>query len=189
MNRHTAQRGLTLLVTLLLMSVLLTITASLLNITLKQFQISGIARESEMAFEAADAGIDCVLYHDLSVAGGGTFNVPGDGTEQSSRPQMTCMGATANADDTLDDNTNGQMKSGEEQRFQFDWGTPSLCTKVSVYKFYSTSADVDINNVEGVTKTCQQNFVCTIVVSHGYNNSCGNLSNLRTVERKLVQVY
>ncbi len=79
MKRHIQRDGLALLITMLLMSVLLGISTSLLNVTLKQYQLSGIARSSEIAFHAANAGIECLSYHDLAlaVAGVSKFDVPG----------------------------------------------------------------------------------------------------------------
>lgn len=71
------QDGITLLITLLLMGVLLGISTSLLNITIKQFQLSDIARSSETAFQAASAGMECALYHDSTQGGDGEFAVPG----------------------------------------------------------------------------------------------------------------
>lgn len=56
--------GFTLLFAVFTASLLLAISLSILNISLKESQLTGIARESQFAFYAADAGIECALYWD-----------------------------------------------------------------------------------------------------------------------------
>lgn len=191
MRRQIQQDGLTLLVALLTISILLAISASLLNITLKQYQLSGIARASEVAFQAANAGAECLQYYDKANGVAGTFDVPGDDTEQATRPQVTCFGQTVSAS-MVDDDSDGLMKSGEEQHFQFEWGTgETVCTDASIYKFYNEGGSVPMvingNTVRNVG--CPEGTVCTVIKSRGYNTSCGNLTNVRTVERELTYVY
>ncbi len=181
-KRHT-QEGITLLVTLLLMGVLLGVSTSLLNVTLKQFQLSGFSFASEMAFQAANAGMECALYHDFINA---MFVVPGDGSEQSIVQSISCMGSG------LVINSNGTAHSGEEQKFQFSWGTPEVCTEVSVYKFFSSGAPVavTVNGTSMRSSSCPAGSVCTVVQSRGYNVACsviGTGSNV--VEREYTQVY
>lgn len=190
-KQYTQQDGLTLLVALLTISILLAISASLLNITLKQYRLSGIARSSETAFQAANAGAECLQYYDKATGVAGTFDVPGDGTEQASRPQITCFGQTVSASMT-DDDSDGLMKSGEEQHFQFEWGgAEAVCTDVSMYKFYDedASAPMVVNGQVVRNVGCPQGTVCTVIKARGYNTSCSGLSNNRTVERELTYVY
>ena len=194
------QRGIALLIALLLMSVLLGVSASLLNVTLKQFQLSGIARDSEMAFQAANAGIECIGYWDNS-SGLDPFKVNGDGKEQSAKPTISCMDvlnvqAMQVDTDTSNGNVayNGKMASGEEQRFQFSWGDPEVCTDVSVYKFKENAGfdgDSDGPNmasVLGKPGTCPEDVECTVVRSRGYNSPCGAF-NKGTLEREITQRY
>ena len=204
MRTHTNQDGITLLVTLLLMGVLLGVSASLLNVTLKQYQLSGIAHASEVAFQAAGAGMECALYRDMPVTGVGPFEVPNDGTEQSVQPTITCMnagnqGAINSPNGTSDSDNDGKTVSRGEQRFQFSWkntvplGNPEVCTEVSVYKFSDATNPVDVvvNDVDlrpGVP--CPQGSTCTVIQSRGYNVSCANItSGGRVVEREYTLVY
>jgi len=201
MRKPNKQEGITLLVTLLLMGVLLGIGASLLNVTLKQFQLSGIALSSEVAFQAANAGMECALYWDFPMSGPSPFDIPSPGgtTEQATRPEISCMGSgLVSADNTLDDNTDGKMKSGEEQLFQFDWGSPAVCSDVSVYKFYDESipVQVTVNGKEmrdaggGPANECPTGSVCTVIQSRGYNVGCGDIGTAsRVVEREYTLVY
>ncbi|TSC61796.1 MAG: hypothetical protein G01um101448_648 [Parcubacteria group bacterium Gr01-1014_48] len=65
---HTDQLengGFTLLFSALTASLLLAISLSIITISIKESQLSGVARESQYAFYAADAGVECALYWDL----------------------------------------------------------------------------------------------------------------------------
>lgn len=170
------QKGITLLVALLLMGVLLGVSASLLNITLKQYQLSGVSYASEVAFQAAMAGMECALYQDWIH---NEFDVPGDGTDQASPVGINCM---------EENSSSPPAASGEEQLFQFDW--EGVCTNVSVYKYHSESSPVNVL-VEGVVeKVCPAGSECTVIQSRGYNVECGDIdSGARVVEREYTQVY
>ncbi len=204
----TGERGITLLITLLLMGVLLGVSASLLNLTLKQYQLAGIALSSETAFQAANAGLECILYHDFSA--GDPFAVSDDGMGQLPETDVSCM------EDSSDDleggnnsnagNQSGQVESGEEQRFSFTWS--GVCSEVSIYKFSNadTPENVIVNGrnmrqdlvnnstgapvPDGLGDPCPAGSVCTVVQARGYNVPCDDIgSNPRVVEREYTQVY
>jgi hypothetical protein len=58
------QQGFVILYAVLLVSIVLTVSLTLLNITLKQLILSLVARESSYAFYAADSGRACAQYWD-----------------------------------------------------------------------------------------------------------------------------
>lgn len=154
---------------ILITSIVLAVGISILNITLKEFLLSGIARESEKAFYAADAGMECALYLDLSTQGD-TFDVPRDAIT------VSCMGLNANI---------ASATSGSAQTFQFTWGEPQVCAKVTVIKYYSTTGSVNM----GSGATCPMGVECTRVESRGYNKACNDLTSKGTVERALRATY
>src|SRR3989338_9684883 len=86
---HNLRKGFTLLIALLVIGIILAIGLSILNITLKEFILSGIARESAIALGAADAGMECALYWDSS-SDGNKF----DPAPNSALP-ITCMGTSS----------------------------------------------------------------------------------------------
>ena len=200
MRIHHKQDGITLLITLLLTGVLLGVSTSLLNVTLKQFQLSGISNASEAAFQSASAGMECIRFHDQNKDGvapdfpASRFDV----NEISSTTQVIpetgvlCMGALVDDAST----TNATVQSGEEQRFQFSWGTPAICSDVSIYKFYDTVATVPMI-IDGVNfrptpagNGCPVGVRCTIIQSRGYNVGCGEINaGGRVVEREYTQIY
>lgn len=206
-QKRGQEEGIALLITLLLMGVLLSIGASLMNITLKQYQFSGLAFASESAFQAANAGIECVMYLDYrdgNPAPGmqSVFDVPGDGNEQTDIPTVSCMGNVNVQAMNVDSDADRKMVSGEEQRFQFTFGNPNVCTEVSVYKFRDDLNPVPVivdginmrkdGDNNGVGDPCPVGGICTVVQSRGYNVSCAEVNagtNPRIVEREYTQVY
>ncbi len=204
MQHINKQEGITLLITLLIMGVLFGISTSLLNVTMKQYQLSGIAFASETAFQAANAGIECALYHDFQNDTTSIFDVPGDATEQSLSPEMTCMNQASVMVQDFSNGTfvdpsegNALAVSGGEQRFQFNWpggpATPIACVEVSVYKFHTTGAiplPVIVHGVPMTTHDCEPNTICTVIQSRGYNVPCVDINvSPGVVEREFTQVY
>ena len=198
------QSGITLLITLLLMGVLLGIGATLLNITLKQLQLSSIALESEIAFQAANAGVECALYYDFVPIAGAPFDVPGDLSEQDpATPSITCMGVVSSMVDKSNGTLyvdpilgNGKSMNGGEQRFQFEWS--GRCSEVSVYKFYraengdlnADDVEVKVNGEKMREAECPEGSECTVIQSRGYNVKCSDINTGgRVVEREYTQVY
>ena len=66
MKYPQTQQGFTLFIALVVMGTLLLISTGIVNLALKQSFIASAGRESQMAFYAADTGIECVLYWDIS---------------------------------------------------------------------------------------------------------------------------
>ena len=192
MKYNTHERGIALLITLLVMTVLLGVSSSLLNITLKQFQFSGIGLASEISFQAANAGMECVLYHEYE-GYPPTPSSPGKFDVGQSSPTIRCMGSGDTAV-SLEVNTSNTA----ERRYQFSWGNPAVCTDVTIYKFFEAApADADSIGPDmftalGRTGSCAEDVTCTIVRSRGYNTACptsGNSFSPRTIERELTQRY
>jgi Tfp pilus assembly protein PilX len=83
MNKHSHHQseGFALILALLVASVALAIGLSLLDITVKQLTLNTTVQESEVAFQAAAAGMNCLQFARNqepieSQIDGGNFNVP-----------------------------------------------------------------------------------------------------------------
>lgn len=63
-NIKIKKTGFTLLLAMILASVALIVGLGVFFIILKEIQISGLGRESQIAFHAADSGAECVIYWD-----------------------------------------------------------------------------------------------------------------------------
>ena len=75
-NRIRATKGgYTLIIAIFVAGIVLAIGAAILNLTVREFILTGIARESVIALSAADAGLECAHYWDRSPFAGGSFDV------------------------------------------------------------------------------------------------------------------
>lgn len=59
------KNGFSLLLTVLIISIVLSVGLSAGSIVINQIKLSGTGRDSQIAFYAADAGIECALYWDI----------------------------------------------------------------------------------------------------------------------------
>lgn len=202
-KKQKSQEGITLLITIILMGVLLSVGTALLNVTLKQFQLAGIMLESEIAFQAANAAMECARAND--VVGRTSFAVP---NKDENLKSITCMEDLSNdtaggnlgvTEDDDDDDSVGSPgrgivdQQGEMQIFSFDWGIDGqeVCSRIIMRKYFDPSAPVT-QNLEGVVagRVCSQNTECTIAQARGYNVACDDLDNGgRVVEREFTLVY
>lgn len=66
-SRLHDRRGFALLFAVLASSVFLSVGLAIWNISLRQVIFSSFGRESQIAFYAADTGIECVLYYDVKL--------------------------------------------------------------------------------------------------------------------------
>lgn len=72
MNKN---QGIVLLYAVLMVSIVLTVSLSLLNITLKQIILSATNRDSKIAYYAADSALQCAMYWDsfAEIAGSAVY--------------------------------------------------------------------------------------------------------------------
>lgn len=174
------QRGVAILFAILLVSIVLTVGMTLLNITLRQLILSSIARESQFAFYAADSGRNCARHYDsLLVQAERPFGYFGDvGTPPIFGYQPPGGGAVAiNCGDSINVPVTTTVDgTGTLYTFVLRFtGAKTTCAKVSVLKY---------QNPLGKTK----------IESHGFNNWRQDaapcyLPSDRTVERALQMTY
>lgn len=82
------QKGFTLFIAIIVMGTLLLISTGVINLAVKQAFITNSGRESQVAFYAADTGMECALYWDVK-------NPSGD---QSAFATSTTSDITCNQD-------------------------------------------------------------------------------------------
>lgn len=183
--QQNRQNGFTLLIAILVIGIILAIGLSILNITLKEYILSNVARESAIALNAADAGMECALYWDRS-SQGNKFDVVGETTAPPAGTPFECMGQTR---------TTPGAGSTQAQNAQFGWGTPAVCARVTVTKYFNASNPVPMGvNAAGNSISCPMGVECTRTVSLGYNKACPTgftdpFTDPRTVERGLRALY
>jgi len=73
---HSSQRGFTLLIAIILSTVALVMGLALADAAYKQVVLSSSAKQSQVAFYAADSALECALYYDqqfVAFAPGGSY--------------------------------------------------------------------------------------------------------------------
>jgi hypothetical protein len=174
-NKFNKQRGFTLLLASLIASILLAVGLSMFTIAQKEIILSGLGRESQYAFYAADAGTECALYwafkdsfdplvsyHGAKCNGQniGEYRPP-----ESATPTDLLLGG------------NGYTAGVSETKFWFEQrlgGSKRRCINVTVTNY-------ETGNIR------------TMIDSRGYNVGCDSSGNPiptpRTLERAVRMVY
>jgi hypothetical protein len=192
MSYSTKNNGFALLLALIISSVVLAIGVSILHISVNQINLSATARESEIAFQAAHAGVDCLMYwrneksaEFIDVSGtlaNPTTNCFGGGPIETSKQSYAPSSGT------------GWVR---EYINEYQWGSPLRCTNVSAYiinAYSTTNVTVNFGTDRGIgdngVKTCNAGTICTVIISDGYNRACNELdSTIFSVQREIVVEY
>lgn len=182
-------KGFALLLTLVVISIILSVGLSLLDITLKQLVLSGTNRDSEVAFHAAQAGVECAEYwirNDDTNASGHFIS------EQNAGPNNayvlpSCM--TSNLAGVYTDLGSYVHQSS----YSLTWGPDAdQCTEIDLFVLDAISAgsDVTYNFIPAYGYrdiTCESGRICRVVFSRGYNRACNDINNLRSIQREIVR--
>lgn len=113
------KQGFTLFIAVLLGSLMLAIGFSIFNLAFKELLLSSSARDSQIAFYAADTGLECALYYDQKQE---AFPTTGPQPQSAS---ITCAGQSTAA-------ARQSVSGGYRWAWVLDTGT--LCTTIEVYK-------------------------------------------------------
>jgi len=190
-HKQAHKEGFALLLAIVIASILLSIGLTLLTTTVKQLTLSSTARESEIAFHAASAGIECVRFHrGENVGDQFTDEVIGLGVA----PSISCFGVTsgsANTQNRLSRDTDGYTNVFN---YELDWTSDERCSQLDLYvmvgEYDNYTFDFDPYSTAVGNKTCPQGAACTVAIVRGYNRSCDDLANgLATVERELTAQF
>lgn len=181
------QDGFALLLTLLVVAVLISIGLSVLTLSITQVRLASNARDSEVAFHAANAGLECALYWRREEA---------DDMESGQNVNRNCFGTSntlGSGASTLVDNSGGEAYRYESR---YQWGSPERCTQITTIVGSSTLSGpgLEIPNIDNyipgypgdTTKDCEPGTQCTVVSVQGYNRSCSEISSFGTVQREVL---
>lgn len=181
-------KGFTLLFAVIVSTLVLAVGGSIINIALKQVILSGVGRDSQYAFYAANTGIECALYWDIT---GTVTGVGGFATSSESRPSgpSGCAG-TVNIFDN---------KPLEEEGAEFDVEPDVDVDWTSDTVTQSTFKLRNFKNIDNATlEYCADVIVykaidaaglvsATRIQARGYN-TC-DTANPRRIERGLEMRY
>ncbi len=183
----STQKGFALLLSIIISSVVLSIGLTLLSVAVKQLNLSATGRESEIAFQMANLGMECARYHRALNAEDYIDGGPLDDLS------IECAGdevATNNETDTSIDmgNSNGTERR-YSYRFNVDVGPEPRCIDLKIHVL-NVTADVTNYPVGRIRTDCSDGNVCTVVVSQGYNRACNLITNsLFSVQRELTAEF
>ncbi len=189
----TTNQGFTLLLTIIIIGVVLAVTLSSLNLSIKQVRLSVDTRDSEVAFHAANAGLECIRHWRRAAAGD---------FESDGAVEIECFGSS----DTSDATAVPFSGDGEVYRYEYQltWGGVGSGERCSQMRFMVISSDID--SEDGVTvpdmrehlvgypsdsKACEPGGMCTVFSSQGYSASCPDTGldgsfPLGTIQREIL---
>jgi len=187
-STHIQRGGFALLMTLLVVSVVIPVTLVILDVTTKQVRLAGNARDSEVAFHAASAGLECAqrLRGDAALETLFENTYPNTPTTIAS---ANCFFISANPPTLEYRPFANPPTDGRVNHFvtQFTWGSApqERCTRIDMLVMISDvddPTDVQDSHIRAVIPTyprkqvqittCPPGGVCTLISSRGYNRSC-----------------
>ena len=187
-TKEKKKKGFTLLFAVLVSSLVISISATVISIALRQTIISGTSRESQYAFYATNTMMECVFYWDvvgIENSSEPVFLAPNENYAESApdKAAVTCGKGNILTGDGFDTSYANNTKSRT-----FTSGDP---TKQTVYMEISDVGDDATHSPycaeATITKEISGSRIKTTIEAKGYN-TC-DLSSPRAVERGLIQSY
>ncbi|MCA9362357.1 pilus assembly PilX N-terminal domain-containing protein [Candidatus Kaiserbacteria bacterium] len=196
MNRHTnsqPESGFALLMALIVVGVVLTIGLSILDLSIKQVRLSSNADQSEVAYHAANAGMECARFIRRSES-----DAMEDG-EDISDINPSCFGVGTYAEDFTDHTGESYVPPVNEvelyqYEYSFSWG--SSCTLINTLVASSsplvvgtlevTDMDTLVRGYPNLVWDFQPGEKPTVISVRGFNKSCNNIDSYGTIQRELL---
>lgn len=189
MTRHNTSSGFALLMTLLVVSVVVSITLAVIELSIKQLNLSVSAKDSEIAFHAANAGMECIRYalrtEETDFAGSGNVTAScfnrNITIEREPLSPLEVSGGPANR--------------VARYSAEITWPTGDRCSQMDIVR-----ADVPVSDDEWVrvnylsrvfsgragSKSCTPGSTCVIAEVVGYNKRCADITDPGTVRREIL---
>lgn len=186
MQNKLSQKGFTLLLTIIVISVVLAVTMSSLNVGIKQVRLSADTRDSEVAFHAANAGLECLRFWRR---GSQSTNF-----ENGNSVDINCFDS---GDVSPNTRTTDIVPGAHLYEYQIEWGDPGRCSQMRFIVMTSPNeATLEISDIQDYlpgyptdTKECPAGGRCTAALSQGYSTGCPNNIDdsfpLGTIQREI----
>lgn len=183
------ESGFALLIGLIVVGVVLSVGLSILDLSIKQVRLSTNAKQSELAFHAANAGLECARYWRRASS-----------TEMELGQAISpiCFGATPNS------NTNSQIVAGVtgdgevfQYQYEFTWGgAEPRCTQINTIVASSSPLGIGATTSnmttlvpgypDGNDKFCAPGARCSTISVRGYNRPCNTIGGYGVVQREVL---
>ncbi len=194
-HKRTSVRGFALLITLMVVSVVISVTLAIVELSLKQLELSIDSTDSELAFQAANAGLECARFTRRSE----TVDF-----EAGQQIDFSCFGdSDPNSPMALGLPLSGTTANDDVYRYQAEitWGTApqERCSEIKMITMIIDAASPGVtmgsvidpvrSELPGYprnTKFCGPGGRCTVVSVTGYSASCGNKASQSTRSRDIL---
>jgi Tfp pilus assembly protein PilV len=195
-NYKKQQSGFALLITILVLGVVVAVTLAIVELSLKQLKLSVDSTDSEIAFHAANAGLECARY---------VRRIESDNIEIGDDITIECFGS---ADTVAREGSLGFVTTalgaatGQVYRYKhtIEWGTaPAIrCTSLDIITIVATTSvtigastggntlKTRINGYENDDKVCEAGERCTIMSVVGYSSACANIASPGVLRREIL---
>ncbi len=189
-RRNQNEPGFALLLTILVVSVVVSITVTIIELTLKQVALAVTARDSEIAFHAANAGMECVRYMSR-MASSSIAN-------RDNNIRFYCFGQEQQIGRQ---NRSLSVSGGDGDVTHYaglvTWNTGDRCSSVDMVVMQvdeGETSDMVINNLETIypgfpaadNKSCTPGSRCIVAEVTGYNKPCNAITEPGTVRREIL---
>ncbi len=202
------QSGFALLITLFVVMAVVTVTVSIIELSMKQLELSITAKDSEIAFAAANAGMECARYLQReaseSLLERSPDKIDGAGrcfNQEIDLDEVATPDVSSNGDDDFENGTDFWANTYEVDG-GIDWGSGSdvRCTEIKILAMHvEEDAGEEQLEIDGAelhdifpgwdetddSKTCPRGSDCFIIQATGYNSTCGT-TRADTVKREVL---
>ena len=188
-QQQKTESGFALLISLIVVGVVISIGLSVLDLTIKQVNLSTNAKESELAFHAANAGIECARYWRRASSSEMEIGDP---------ISPVCFGVTPDTN-TIDDTAPAFIGEGETflYTYEFTWGgTEPRCTQINTVVSSSSALSIGVTTTnmtalipgypDGNEKFCEAGARCSTISVRGYNRPCSTATGYGVVQREVL---
>lgn len=192
---QTTQSGFALLLSIIVASIVLSIGLTLLSYTVKQLTLASVARESEIAFMSATAGLECIQYWSGELDYVTNYN-------DNTLATIDCMGGVTPKNFSSSQLVSGNAGSDDyinEFTYEFEWssdgGSNNRCTYIEYYVMQADNNGFSNYSFAGISeavgdKDCPQGSSCSVAIAQGYNRDCDDLdTSLVAVQRELTAEF
>jgi len=182
MPRSTAA-GFSLLLAMLVASVALSIGIALLGLTVKQLDLSVTARDSEIAFHAASAGIECLQWFRYDESD----QLLNNDSSVDHNIDKTCMGETAEFQERTSPAPPQNRREYYDVQVEGNIDGTLFCTEMEMVVV--TVDATDRNRGFDTVGDCPDGDACTVAKARGYNVPCDLVGTQFSVQRELTAEF
>jgi len=184
-DKQKQQSGFALLVSLIVVAAVLSIGLAILDLSIKQVRLASTTKDSEIAFHAANAGMECARFWRRQAS---VSMEAGDPTE------FGCFGDTVSVNAG---SVNYSSADGTAYVYthRMDWATNDRCSVITTLAVFagfdgplivSDMRDLIPGFPDGDTYECSPASNCTVVSVQGYNKPCAQITNFGTIQREVL---